>query len=135
MANLTITAADVRPVRIFEWLPDGPTDEAVNAGQPVRINTTTGRYTKANGTTAAEARVVGISVSTAAAAGGVISVVKRGILEMGSGMDGLTYDDIVYLSDTDGTLGDTAGTVSVVIGRTVGGWAETTAEKLLSVEL
>ncbi|MGV1048238.1 MAG: hypothetical protein ACOYD4_06915 [Solirubrobacterales bacterium] len=136
MANLTITAANVRAVRVYEWFPDGPTDEAVSAGQAVKINVSTGRYTKANGSSAAEARIVGIAVSSAAASGEIISVVKRGIVEVGAAaLTSLAYDKQIFLSDTDGTLGDTAGTVSTTVGRVVPGWADTTAGKLLSVEL
>lgn len=134
MANLSITASDVKVARIIEQLPDGPADETVTAGQAVRYSTSTGKYTKANGTTAAEARIIGIC--TAVSGDGVtISVMRRGFLEVGSALSGLNYDAAVYLSDTDGTLADAAGTVSTVVGRVVPGWAATTADKLLFVAL
>ena len=43
-----------------------PTDEAVTAGMAVRISTTTGKFTKANGTGAAEARAWGVATRTVA---------------------------------------------------------------------
>jgi hypothetical protein len=46
----------------------------------------------------------------------------------------MAFDAPVYLSDTDATLADTAGTVSTVIGRVVPGWNATTADKLLLLD-
>jgi hypothetical protein len=107
--------------------------EAVVAGAPVRIHTD-GKWTNANGSTAGEARVWGIATNSAAA-GIPVTAVRRGTL------DGFTfsqaYDAAIYVSDTDGRLGDTAGTVSTIVGRVVPGTAVvgTTYDKLLSVEL
>jgi hypothetical protein len=47
----------------------------------------------------------------------------------------MAFDADVYLSDTDGTLATTAGTTSLVVGTVVPGWAATTADKLLRVDL
>lgn len=108
--------------------------EAILAGSPVRIHTD-GKWTNSNGTAAGEARVWGIATASVAA-GVALTVVRRGIL------DGYTfsqaYDAAIYLSDTDGTLADAAGTVSTAIGRVVPGTATTLGtayDKLLSVEL
>lgn len=108
--------------------------EAIVAGAPVRIHTD-GKWTNANGTSAGEARVWGIATKSVAA-NEAVTAVRRGIL------DGFTfsqaYDAAIYLSDTDGRLGDTAGTVSTVIGRVVPGTATVIGasyDKLLSVEL
>lgn len=137
MTELAITAADVRIVRIEEMLPDGPANEALNAGEPIRIDTTTGYYTPANGTDAAEARVVGIACNTADYANATISVMKRGVLDLGDALDALAYDLPIYMSDTDGTLSDGAGdsTVDVVVGRVIAGWGDTSGDKLLLVDL
>ncbi len=135
MADLTITAANVKPVLIFEQLPAGPTDEALNAGEPIKINTSNGKYTPAKGTTAAEARAIGLAITTAGFAGQTVSAVKKAIVDVGDALSALAYDQAVYLSDTDGTLADAAGTVSVVVGRVVPGWGSTTADKLLLVDL
>jgi hypothetical protein len=111
--------------------------EAIVPGAPVRIDTTAGTATNANGTTAPEARVWGIAVGMKAiAAGTPVTVVRRGVL------DGYTltqaYDAPIYVADTDGRLGDVAGTVSTVIGRVIPGTANLLGvahDKLLSVEL
>lgn len=109
--------------------------EDIVAGAPVRIDTATGKATNANGTTATEARVIGIAGKTVAA-GMALTVVKQGI------MDGFTltgaYDSDVFASDTDGRLADAAGTVDTVIGRVIPGNAVTlgtAADKLLLVEV
>ena len=137
MADLSITPADVRIVRIVEMLPDGPAGEALNAGEVVRIDTTTGRYTPANGTASGEARPVGIAVNTANYAGETISVLKSGILDVGDALDALAYDLALYNSDTDGAIGSAASdsTVDNIIGRVVAGWGDTAGDKLLLVDL
>lgn len=137
MADLTITPADVRIVRIVEMLPDGPAAEALNAGEVVRIDTTTGKYTPANGTAAGEARPVGIAVNTAYLANETISVMKQGVLDVGDALDALDYDLALYNSDTDGAIGSAASdsTVDNIIGRVIAGWADTAGDKLLEVDM
>lgn len=134
MANLTIAAADVHVAAFYEHLPDGPAAEAINAGQPVRLDTATGQYTLANATNAAEARILGIALNTAAVAE-TVSVLRKGLLNVGNALSAKAYDAAVYLSDTDGTLADTAGTVSTVVGRVQPGFGSVTADKLLYVDL
>lgn len=113
-----------------------PTDEAVTAGQLVKINTTTGKFTKANGTTSGEARVWGIATKTVAA-GMPVTAVRKGVAT-GYNIDALAYDAPVYLSDTDGMPDTAAGTVSVVIGRVIpatGVTLGTAYDKLLQIDL
>lgn len=135
MADLAITAADVRIVKMYEMLEDGPANEALNAGEPVRVDATTGKYTPGNGTTTTENAVRGIAVNTADYANATITPMKRGILDVGDALSGLGYGATVYLSDTDGTLADAAGTVSTVVGYVIPAWGNTTADKLLLVNL
>lgn len=137
MTNLTITAADVALVPIpgisYE-LFSGPCDEAITAGQYVRFNTSTGKITKGNASTVAEARDGGVALNSAAA-GLVVEAVRFGYVDLGAAIDGLAYDADVYLSDTDGTLADSIGTVTKVVGTVVPGWGETTPDKLLRVDM
>lgn len=137
MADLTIVAADVRIVHIVEMMPDGPANEALAAGEVVRLDTTTGYYTPANGTAAGEARPVGIAVNSATQANDTISVIRKGILDVGDALDALAYDLALYNSDTDGLIGSAAGdsTVDNIIGRVVAGWGDTAGDKLLLVDL
>lgn len=131
MGNLTIAA--VRPVQVREQFT-GPVNEAVTVGQYVRLNTTTGVIELGKGTTAAEARKGGIALH-AAAAGETVTAVRKGILDVGEALVGLSFDADVFLSDTDGTLATTQGSELLVVGTVVPGWASTTADKLLRLDL
>lgn len=115
-----------------------PSAEVVSPGQAARFDTTTGRFTKANGTTAPEGRIYGIATGGLAnVAGQPVTVIKKGVID-GFDLSGLAYDAPVYLSDTDGALDTAAGTVSVVVGRVIpasGQTLGTALDKLLLVDL
>ena len=91
--------------------------EAIVAGNAVRIDTTTGKFTKANGSGAGEARIYGIATKTVPA-GMPCTAIRRGILG-GWVLDALAYDASIFLSDTDGAIDTAAGTVSTLLGRVV----------------
>lgn len=131
MANLTVST--IRPVQVIEQFT-GPAAEAITAGNYVRLNVTTGKIEKGNGSTAAEARKGGLALNTAAA-GETVTSVRKGLIDLGNALGDLTYDDDVFLSDTDATLADAAGTVSLIVGTTVPAWGATTADKLLRLDL
>lgn len=135
MANIALTTANRVEVVESRRQMTLPAAEAITAGAPVRLDTSSGKFTNANGSSAAEARVWGIATRTVAA-GVPVTAIRNGVL------DGFTfsqaYDATIYLSDTDGRLADAAGTVSTVVGRVIPGTATTTGtayDKLLSVEL
>lgn len=130
-SNLTITA--VRPVEVREQFT-GPVNEAVAVGQYVRLNTTTGVIELGKATTPAEARKGGLALH-AAAAGETLTAVRKGILDVGEALVGLGFDADVFLSDTDGTLRDATGSETLIVGTVVPGWASTTADKLLRLDL
>ena len=132
MATLNVVAARVAPVRVIEQFT-APAGEAITAGQFVRFNTTTGKLELGNGTTAAEARRGGIAIDSAPVAGLAVTVVSKGIVDLGNALGSLTYDDDVFLSNTDGVLGDAAGSSSYVVGVVVPGWAADPPDKLLAV--
>lgn len=111
-----------------------PAGEAIVAGAPVRIDSA-GKFTNSNGTSTTENDLYGIATVTAAA-GEPVTAVRRGVL------DGFTfsqaYNAAIYVADTDGRLGDAAGTASKVVGRVIPAWSQrtgTAADKILSVEL
>lgn len=136
MADLALATAGYLNVEESKQQLTLPAAEAITIGQAVRIDASTGKFTKANGTTAAEARIYGIAVKTVAA-GEAVTAVRKGVLD-GYDLDSLNYDAAVYLSDTDGTLADAAGTVSTVVGRVVPGTYTTLGtsyDKLLFVDL
>lgn len=132
MALLTITKA--RVVKPIET-EDGVAGEAMAIGSYARLNTTTGLWEYGNGSSADEARNGGIVMTKAAAVSDPVHILRKGIIDIGDSITGLTYDDDVFLSDTDGRLADAAGTVSKVVGTVVPGGAHTTQDKLLRVDL
>lgn len=137
MADIAlVTSNRVEVVESFEQMTL-PAAEALSPGNAVRLDTSSGKFTKANGTSAAEARIYGIACGTHAIAAGMpVTAVRRGVL--GGFNFSQAYDAAIYLSDTDGTLADAAGTVSTVVGRVVPGTAEALGAafaKLLYVHL
>lgn len=130
-----VTAGKVNVVESIEQMTL-PFAEACAVGDTVRIDTTTGGWTKANATTAAEARLWGLLVSKDAA-GAVGTALRKGVID-GFDLSALAYDAVVYLSNTDGKLADGAGTTNVVVGRVIPAFATTlgtAADKLLHVDL
>lgn len=113
-----------------------PTAEAVTAGMAVRLDTTNGKWTKANGTGAAEARAWGVATKTVAS-GQPVTAIRKGVMD-GWDLSALDYDAPIYLSDTDGRLSTVAGTTSVVIGRVIPATSTTLGtayDKIASIEV
>ena len=135
MADIAlVTANRVRVVESLEQMTL-PAAEAITAGMPVRIDTTTGRFTAGNATVAGEARIYGIATQTVPAGLGVTAI-RRGVMD-GWNFDAMAYDAAVYASDTDGRLADAAGTVATaIVGRVIPGTSTTLGtgyDKLLLV--
>lgn len=97
-----------------------PAGEDLTAGTPVLIDPTTGCWLTAKADTAENARYWGLVLRNAAK-NTYVTAYRRGEVD-GFDLDGLDYDDPVYLSDT-GTLADAAGTIALEIGRVVPGTA------------
>ena len=135
MANLTIAAADVNLVKGIELLT-GPCAEAIDAGEMVRLDTSTGYFTLANGSSAAEGRVVGMALQSGAA-NETISVCKRGIVDVGDALASETFDEMLFLSDTDGKIddGDGTPTADYDAGRVWPAFGATTADKVLKIDI
>lgn len=137
MADLALVTANT--VHVVESIIQMtlPAAEAITAGMAVRLDTTSGKFTKANGTDAAEARIYGIAVKTVAA-GLPVTAIRKGVIE-GFDLSALDYDLAIYMSDTDGMLAnDAASTVDVVVGRVIPGTGTTLGtalDKLLFIDL
>ena len=137
MAVIALVAADT--VRIVGFPVEQltlPAAEAITAGMAVKIDVTLGRFTPANGTSAAEARIWGIATQTVVA-GMPVTAVRRGYLD-GWDFTALAYDAAVFLSDTDGRLDTAAGTISTVVGRVIsatGVTLGTVYDKILHITL
>lgn len=137
MADVNKLATGVRPAGIQ---PDAdqlalPADEAITAGDAVRIDPTSRRFTKANTTSAVEADVFGIAAGNAVA-GLSVTAIRNGKMA-GFDLSGVNAGAKVSLARTDGGLADatdaTAGAVNLTVGRCipVGG----TSDKILLVEV
>lgn len=129
-----IRANRIEIVQSYEQLT-GPAGEALTAGQLVRRDTTTGKWVKAQATTAANAKAYGMVTRTVIANEGV-TVLKKGIVD-GFDLAALAFDADVFLSDTLGAMGTAAGTVSNLIGRVIPGFGTSVgvaADKLLELD-
>lgn len=127
MANLTLDASKVRLVRgSDEVLLTAPMLEAGTAGQYFRLATATSKLEKGNATSAGEVGTVGgillDSVPTIGQTGTIVLRGSKAIVDLGEAVAGIAWDGSVFLSDTDATLADSAGTVSTVIAKVVPGW-------------
>ncbi len=111
---------------------DAPSAEVFNF-VPVRFDAA-GKLLKANGTTTTTAAFEGIATVKSTRAGQAVTVIREGLVDVGNALSALAIGAAVYLSDTDGTLADTAGTVSTIVGRVVPGWGALTADRLLLVK-
>lgn len=136
MATIALTTAN--RVEVLESIKQMtlPAAEAIAAGAPVRLDTTTGKWTNANGSSAGEARIWGLATRTVIA-GEALTAIRSGVMD-GWDLSALAYDAAVYVSDTDGRLDTAAGTVSTVVGRvipTTSNTIGTAYDKVLSVEL
>lgn len=104
--------------------------EQISVGQVFRYDATTGKAEKANGTTVAESGQVTaggtfginfiselfICIDPARQAGNPVTGLKKGELD-GYDLSALSFGQKVYISDTDGTLADTVGTITTHVGR------------------
>lgn len=118
MTDLALLAANT--VHVVESLEQMtlPAVEAITAGMPVKIDPSTGKFSIANGSSAGEARIYGIATKTVAA-GLAVTAIRHGVID-GFALSAVAYDAPVYASNTDGTLADSAGTVTTaIVGRVI----------------
>jgi hypothetical protein len=133
MSDLSITASDVAVVEAIDQAT-GPAAEAIDAGEAVFIGASTGKYELADQGEATEDDVEGVAVISANVANITITILRKGLLDVGDALSGLDYGALVYLSDTPGQLADADPGNGVVVGQVVPAWGYTTADKLLRVD-
>lgn len=136
MTNLALVTAGKAHVVEAETQMTLPLGESLAVGDAVRLDTSTGKWTGANGSSTTENRIYGILVSKDGA-GAVGTALRKGVID-GFDLSSLNYDAAVYLSDTDKKLADAAGTVSTIVGRVIPATAPVTGtayDKLLFVDL
>lgn len=134
MAAISKLSSGVRPADIPERQHTAALAEAMAEGDIARLDATNGTFTGANGTTTGEAKAPLYVLLSGGVAGQYVTGVERGKIA-GFDLSGRSFGDAIYLSDTDKTLADAAGTVSTVVGRVISGTATGTPpyDKLLEV--
>ena len=130
--DLTIAAADVAVVEAIEMIT-APEAETLAPGQYARLNTSSGKIEKGKGTTTAEIRKGGIIVKREG--DGMVTLLRKGTVDVGNALSSLTYDDDVFVSDTDGLFSDTAGSETLIAATVVPAWTSNTPDKLLRFDL
>jgi hypothetical protein len=129
MADIAKLSTGIRPIGLpgdFEQV-ESRLAEDLAAGDLVRLDGTTGRFTGANGSSSTEANFVGILLT-----GGVAGEAKGEVA--GFDLSALSFGASVYASNTDKALADAAGTVSTVVGKVYPGIAAgETYDKILKV--
>jgi hypothetical protein len=115
-------------------------DIASRAGKYLRVDASTGKAMLGNASSAGEVGTLrGIAETNQRYVGDSVTLLRRGLIDVGDGLDDLDYGEAVYLTDTDGVLGDVAsiGTVTTAIVGYV--WpnfeADGTANKLLYINV
>lgn len=131
--NLSITAADVAVVESIEQVT-GPAGEEIDAGEVVYLDSSSGKFKLADQGEADQNDVEGVAIITANAANITITVLRKGLLDVGDALSGLDYGALVYLSDTAGKIYDEDPGNAIVVGQVVPAWGYSTADKLLRVD-
>lgn len=132
MTAIALTAAQVQPIfpaqaEIYSFIATA----TITQGQALYL-LTTGKVGVADANDSGKQQFRGIALN-GGAAGQVISVLKRGYC-YGFTVSGLDADVRVYLSDTAGSLDDSAGTLSVTCGRVVAMTDAGTLTKVLYID-
>lgn len=138
MANIAlVTANKVEIVGAPVVQYTAPAGEAITPGAPVRFNTS-GQFVNGNATTTTENNIYGIATGQKAIpAGWPVTAVRVGLLD-GFNFTDQDHGENIFLSDTDATLADSAGTTVLVVGMVVPGWGEllgSAPKKLLQVNI
>lgn len=133
MTDLTITTCT--PVKIIEQFT-GPAHEAMEAGNAVYLVAASGKFGLADENGSAPVNEPeGVSIKTALQQNDTVTIVKKGYLDIGNVLTALAYGAPVYLSATAGKLADADPGNAIVIGEVWPAFGNTTADKLLRVDL
>jgi hypothetical protein len=134
MANLTITAAQVRPVQIIRPPRSEPAGGTITAGDVVYMDTA-GKVQRASAGADATENPIGYALRSVVSGETVSILGPDSLIDLGDALGGLAYAAPVYLSDTAGASSSTAGSASVVMGRVESVFSQVsgTADKLLRI--
>jgi hypothetical protein len=91
-------------------------DISARRGKYLRVDGTTGKAMLGKATDATEVGTLrGIALSNQKQVGDSVTLLRHGLIDLGNALDAMDYGALIYLSDTDGTLADAAGTVTTAI--------------------
>lgn len=93
-ADLVVAAADVAVVEEIQKLT-GPAAGVIPAGTPVYLDATTGHFTAGDASAAGTAGIVGVAIDSATIALQTISVLRKGLMDLGGALDALAFGDPV----------------------------------------
>lgn len=114
MADLTVTAANVSPIKPEDAeIVQVILAETVTAGQVVFFDSN-GKAQLADANAAGEQQARGLILESGLTNQSV-SMLKQGFVE-GFTLTSQSFDDPIFLSDTVGALADAAGTLTVPVG-------------------
>lgn len=134
MAAIVITT-----IRLVKGADEHQTTLAANVAVPIATplvtqDPTTGRWILALATTAAALGDPMVAAHVAVAKEALTAYRAPCLLDVGEALAAMAIGDLVYASDTPGTLSTTAGTVSRVLGRVQGAFGSgATPDKLLQL--
>lgn len=129
MALITVTASRVRVVETI-LQSTKPAAATITRGQVCRVDSN-GKWALSLTTSLANAgNIRGIALKDVIA-GEPLTCLIWGKVDIGDGLTAVAFDAPVYGNDTGGSLGDAAGTASVINGYVTSAWAATSADKLL----
>lgn len=126
MATISVVPDQVALVSVDEPIRPAVADAPIQKGQNVSTGSN-GRQILGGGR--------GIAITRAVAARFELSVLKKGIVELGDALQSLAFGAAVY-GASDGSLND-AATGAVQIGTVIAGWSDNTSNqrKLLRVNV
>lgn len=135
MADLALVTADTLRVVRSDEQDTKPAAVAVTAGQLVREDTN-GKWVLTDADTAADIDKAYLALRTVAA-GIALTALKKGEVD-GFDLSALAYGANLFMSNTAGAIGTTAGTTSKIVGQVVSAHSQTLGtapDKLLRVDL
>lgn len=128
MATINVNPDQVALVRLDEPVAPAVAGEPIQKGQNTGADAATGRQILGGG-----GSPQGVAITRAVRAKYAVSVLKKGIVELGDGLQALDFGAPVFAA-LDGSLDDAGGSgANTRIGTVVEGWGDKTARKLLRV--
>lgn len=87
-------------------------------GKYLRVDGTTAKAMLGNATSSGEVGTLrGLALTDQRYVGDSVTLLRNGLVDFGNALDAMDYGALIYVSDTDGTLADAAGTVtSAIVG-------------------